>query len=45
MASTNIPPFGKGEGVKKLGKPVRQKYLQSFTIAVVREVEVTSISK
>jgi hypothetical protein len=45
MAIILIIPLWKREGVKKLGKPVRQKYLQSFTIAVVWKVEVTSISK
>jgi hypothetical protein len=39
------PPFTKGEGVKKSGKPVRQEYLQSFTIAVLWKVEGTSIFK
>jgi len=38
-------PLEGGKGVKKLGKPIRQKYLQSFTIAVLSNGEVTSISK
>jgi hypothetical protein len=40
-----LSPFSNGEGVKKLGKPIRQKYLQSFTIAALWKVEVTSISE
>jgi hypothetical protein len=31
--------------VKKLGKPVIQKYLQSFTMALLRKVAVISASK
>jgi len=38
-------PFREGESVKKLGKPIRQKYLQSFAIAALWKVEATSISK
>jgi hypothetical protein len=38
-------PFGEEEGAKKLGKPISQKYLQSFTIAALWKVEVASISK
>jgi hypothetical protein len=38
-------PFSNGEGVKKLGKPIRQKCLHSLTIAAFWKVEVASISK
>jgi len=41
----NKNPLRKSEAVKKLGKAIRQKYLQSFAIAALWMVEVACVSK
>jgi hypothetical protein len=41
----NLPSLGGREGVKKLGLPVGQEYLQSFTNAVVLKAEVIRLCK
>jgi hypothetical protein len=43
MVIIPFPSFAKGESMKKLGKPVGQTYLQSFTITDVWRVEVTGV--
>jgi len=45
MAIILIIPLWQREAVKKLGMPVGQEYLQSFTIAVLLKVEVIRLCK